>query len=377
VPRVALFPPAPSPLTAEGTVSIFLILVVILVVWEESSLYWKPLTEDFMMVDTDYDEKLIINLDISFYKLKCSEVSVDAVDYNGQQQIAVEHEIYKLSRGDKDQDLGMYKKQTAMGNSEGETYLPPGYCGSCYGAARQTYGQEKCCNTCEELKEAYRAYGRSEKLTNTAPQCVRERKYGSLPDEYGCRVRGTIRVNKMEGNFHIAAGASHPQQHQDHSHHIHHINRTTINAFDISHHINHLSFGSHFFPQQEFPLDNTDFIAPGLGNLVYYLKLVPTVYETLWGERAFTNQFSSYHHYTPVDTTQAHYRLPGVFFKYEFYPMRITYVERSKSFFQFLLRVFAILGGMYGIVRMAFTLVSTCIAMRSRESARRFDDLFG
>ena len=55
--------------------SIFLILVVILVVWEESSLYWKPLTEDFMMVDTDYDEKLIINMDISFYKLKCSGTS--------------------------------------------------------------------------------------------------------------------------------------------------------------------------------------------------------------------------------------------------------------------------------------------------------------
>lgn len=107
----------------------------------------------------------------------------------------MDHEIYKLSRGDKDQDLGMYTKQTNMGDSGGETYLPPGYCGSCYGSTRA--GDKQCCNTCDELKEAFRKYGRSEKLTNTLPQCVRERKYGALPDEFGCRVRGTIRVNKV------------------------------------------------------------------------------------------------------------------------------------------------------------------------------------
>jgi endoplasmic reticulum-Golgi intermediate compartment protein 3 len=302
---------------------------------------------------------------------------VDAVDYNGQQQINVDHEIYKMSRGDKDQDLGMYKKITGMGDKTGETYLPPGYCGSCFGAVSGFGEEARCCNTCDELKEAYRQYGRSEKLTNTAPQCVRERKYGALPDEFGCRVRGTIRVNKMEGNFHIAAGSSHGQQHQDHSHHIHHVNRSTINSFDISHHINHLSFGSLFYPGQEFPLDNTDYIAPGLGNLVYWVQLVPTVYETVTGDRAFTNQFSSYPHYTPVDTSKPNYRLPGVFFRYEFYPMRITYVESSKSFFSFLLRVFAILGGMYGIVRMGFTFIGTCIAFRSVDAAKRFDDIFG
>merc|ERR1712137_691102 len=297
----------------------------------------------------------------------CSEVSVDAVDFNGEQQIAVDREIYKLSRGEKDQDLGMYKRQTEMGSSTGETYLPPGYCGSCYGAS--VAGKDQCCNTCDELKAAFRRYGRSEKLTNTLPQCVRERKYGVLPDEFGCRVRGTIRVNKMEGNFHMAAGMSHPQQHQDHSHHIHHINKTAIKSYDLSHHINHLSFGSYFYPGQEFPLDNTDFIAPGLGSLTYYIQLVPTVYENRFRERAMTNQFSYYYHYTPVDVSQQHYKLPGVFFKYEFYPMRITYVERTKSFYEFLVRVFAILGGMYAIVKVSFAALVSFSSGRSREAA--------
>src|SRR3990167_1988736 len=136
----------------------------------------------------------------------------------------------------------------------------------------------------------------------------------------------------MEGNFHIAAGSSHPQKHADHSHHIHHINKTAIQSYDISHHIHHLSFGELFYPSQTFPLDNTDFIAPGLfrlfssfllyfsyilllnqglGNLVYYIQLVPTIYETLTHQKAHTNQFSVYGHYTAVDNTQQHYKLPG------------------------------------------------------------------
>ena len=55
-----------------AVVTVFLIVVAILVIWEESSIYFKPITEDFMMVDTDLTEKLIINMDISFYKLRCS-----------------------------------------------------------------------------------------------------------------------------------------------------------------------------------------------------------------------------------------------------------------------------------------------------------------
>jgi len=363
----------PSKSHSGAFFSIFLFVVMVVIVWEESNTFFKPITEDFMMVDTDYSEELVINFDLSFYKLTCNEISVDAVDYNGEQQISVDHEIYKSSRDERGSDLGMYKKQTEMGSTEGDTYLPDDYCGSCFGASTNP---NQCCNTCATLKRIYRKYGRAESLANSSPQCVREKKYGVLPNEYGCRVRGTLRVNKMEGNFHIAAGFSHPQRHQDHTHHIHHINKTSIQNFDISHHINHLSFGEKFYPAQEFPLDNTDFIADGLGNLVYFIQLVPTVYETRAGAIAHTNQFSAYSHYTPVDTNQQHYKLPGVFFKYEFYPMRISYVERSKSFLALLVRVFAVLGGMYAIIRVGFTAIGSCIRMKSSSAADTFSDLF-
>lgn len=56
--------------------------------------------------------------------------------------------------------------------------------------------------------------------------------------------------------------------------------------------------------------------------------------------------------------------------------MRITYVERTKSLFEFLLRVFAILGGMYAIVRVIFAAISSFIGLRSKEAAQSFNDLF-
>lgn len=56
--------------------------------------------------------------------------------------------------------------------------------------------------------------------------------------------------------------------------------------------------------------------------------------------------------------------------------MRITYIERTKSFFEFLLRVFAILGGMYGIVRVCFAAISSFISLRSKEAAQSFNDIF-
>ena len=79
----------------------------------------------------------------------------------------------------------------------------------------------------------------------------------------------------MEGNFHVAAGTSHPQHHQDHTHHVHHINKTAIQTYDISHHISHLRFGNSEYPAQIFPLDNYEYIAEGpLSSLSFYFNFI-------------------------------------------------------------------------------------------------------
>ena len=95
-------------------------------------------------------------------------------------------------------------------------HLEPDYCGSCYGVAPlPTASKPNCCNTCEEVREAYAAASWAFGRGDNVEQCERE-GYGKRLDEQrneGCRIEGGIRVNKVVGNFHIAPGRS-LQQHE-------------------------------------------------------------------------------------------------------------------------------------------------------------------
>jgi hypothetical protein len=81
----------------------------------------------------------------------------------------------------------------------------PGYCGSCYGA--QTT-EEQCCNTCEEVREAYVNRGWSFGNPDGIEQCAKENYSEHLKEQTkeGCNVAGRIRINKVIGNLHLSPG---------------------------------------------------------------------------------------------------------------------------------------------------------------------------
>jgi len=59
----------------------------------------------------------------------------------------------------------------------------------------------------------------------------------AFADKEGCHLKGYILINKVPGNFHISSHA--------YAHQIGYVARQAgINALDLSHKINHLSFGS-------------------------------------------------------------------------------------------------------------------------------------
>jgi hypothetical protein len=84
------------------------------------------------------------------------------------------------------------RMHTELGSTEGITFLPEDYCGSCYGAI-----ENFCCNTCEELKQVFQDAGRSTSLTDSAPQCLRDKNIRAMPGEHGCRISGTLEVSKV------------------------------------------------------------------------------------------------------------------------------------------------------------------------------------
>ena len=125
-------------------------------------------------------------------------------------------------------------------------HLDPAYCGGCYGApAPPTAQKAGCCNTCEEVREAYAsvswAFGRGENVE----QCEREH-YSERLDaqrQEGCRIEGGLRVNKVIGNFHIAPGRSFSNGNT----HVHDLNNYFESPIEgghtFSHEIHHLRFG--------------------------------------------------------------------------------------------------------------------------------------
>src|SRR5690242_13777233 len=82
----------------------------------------------------------------------------------------------------------------------------PGYCGTCYGAEMRP---NQCCNSCDEVREVYRARGWSLPKLTEIEQCVAQGQTGDefqkeLENKEGCRMYGYLEVNKVAGNFHFA-----------------------------------------------------------------------------------------------------------------------------------------------------------------------------
>lgn len=187
---------------------------------------------------------------------------------------------------------------------EAATHLDPDYCGPCYGANPPTNGKkEGCCQTCDEVREAYAqaswAFGKGENVE----QCQREH-YGEHLDEQrreGCRIEGGLRVNKVIGNFHLAPGRSFSNGNM----HVHDLKNYWDAPPDathsFSHIIHHLRFGPQL-PDSVYkklgtealpwtyhhlnPLDGSrqETDDPNF-NYMYFVKIVPTSYLPLGWEK--------------------------------------------------------------------------------------------
>jgi len=287
-------------------------------------------------------------------------------------------------------------------HSEEAKHLDPEYCGECGGAPSPPNAVKAgCCNTCEEVREAYAqkqwAFGKGANIE----QCEREH-YGERIEAQrreGCRLEGVIRVNKVVGNFHVAPGRSFSSGNM----HVHDIanylevDLPTAEQHTMSHVIHQLRFGPQLPDElsdrwqwtdhhHTNPLDSTnqDAAEPAF-SFMYFIKVVSTSYLPLGWDPLFSSSLhSSSDVSTPlgahgvsagsqgsIETHQysvtSHKRslrggdasdeghkerlhaangIPGVFFNYDISPMKVINREaRPKTFTGFLTGVCAIIGG--------------------------------
>eukprot|EP01087_Luapelamoeba_hula_P025274 TRINITY_DN9957_c0_g1_i3.p1 TRINITY_DN9957_c0_g1~~TRINITY_DN9957_c0_g1_i3.p1 ORF type:complete len:337 (+),score=42.87 TRINITY_DN9957_c0_g1_i3:30-1013(+) len=255
--------------------------------------YASPTTQDTIFVDVSRQDKMLIELDITLINLQCNDAHLDFVDTTGQEDISISQDIEKI----------------------------------------EVNGEE-------EISDSNSVFKAFSALRNNQVKT-------------GCRIRGTAWVQKVEGNFHIAAGSSNNQDHGAHKHHMHHIQQSDL-GFDVSHRVNHFAFGTNW-PGRVSPLDGVIVRKNAMTQVNYMIKVVPTIFEKSSGEQLNTHQFSVTENVKESVPGALSFPLPGVFFKWELSPFMIKYSQSSgTTLAQFLTRLCAIAGGTFVVFGLAY-----------------------
>ncbi|XP_043713747.1 endoplasmic reticulum-Golgi intermediate compartment protein 3-like isoform X2 [Telopea speciosissima] len=333
-----------------GVITLASSIVMLLLFISELSLYLHAVTETELVVDTSRAETLRINFDVTFPALACSILSVDVMDVSGEQHLDVKHDIIKKridANGNvieaKQDGIGAPKIEKPLQSHGGRLEHNETYCGSCYGAEES---DDDCCNSCEEVREAYRKKGWGVSNPDLIDQCKREGFLQRIKEEEGegCNLYGFLEVNKVAGNFHFAPGKSFQQSNV----HVHDLLPFQKDSFNISHKINRLSFGE-YFPGVVNPLDGVQWMQQiPSGMYQYFIKVVPTVYTDINGHTIQSNQFSVTEHFRGGEFGRPS-SLPGVFFFYDLSPIKVTFREEHVSLLHFLTSVCAIVGGVFTV----------------------------
>lgn len=334
--------------TYEGAaVTIVSACIMALLFLLELNDYLSPNVTEELFVDTSRSPVMSINLDIIFPTISCEFLALDAMDSSGEQHLMLQHQIYKRRMDLAGNPIEEPKKEeiNLKGNEVAVVNKTEKECGSCYGAG---FRPDQCCNTCEEVKEAYRQRKWAFPDPQNITQCQNEKYADKLKNAFseGCQIYGTLTVNRVGGSFHIAPGQSFSINHV----HVHDVQPFASTSFNTSHLIKHLSFGHTIDNAKTNPLDESSIIAEeGAMMFQYHIKIVPTAYMRRNGSVILTNQFSVTRHKKVISILNGESGMPGAFFSYELSPLMVKYTERTRSFGHFLTNVCAIIGGVYTV----------------------------
>lgn len=342
--------------TAGGVITIVSSLFMALLFFSELRLFTKVTTVNELSVDTSRGEMLEIHFDLTFPRMPCAWLGVDAMDISGEVQLEVDHDVYKrrLAADGTPLDDGIKHEmgpsaQPMPTNNGSDPTLDPNYCGSCYGSQSR---EGQCCNTCAQVREAYRTKGWALLDVEKVEQCHHEGYKEEIQEQKGegCHLWGELHINKVAGNFHFAPGRSYQQGNM----HIHDLSPFAGQNFDFTHTIHKLAFGQEY-PGMKNPLDGVvvrQQVAQedNSGLYQYFLKVVPTSYVDQHNATILTNQFSVTEHFRETASpTAGGGQLPGLFLFYDLSPIKVRFQESRMSFLSFVTSLCAIIGGIFTV----------------------------
>ncbi|CAI0448495.1 unnamed protein product [Linum tenue] len=335
-----------------GVITLVSSLVMFFLFISEFRLYLHTVTETKLLVDTARGETLRINFDVTFPAIPCSLLSLDAMDISGEKHFDIRHDITKKrinAHGHvieaKQSGIGAPTIEKPLQKHGARLEHGETYCGSCYGADT---ADDHCCNTCEEVQEAYRKKGWALTNADMLDQCKREGFIQQVKEEVGegCNIHGSLEVNKVAGNFHFIPGKSFHQSNIF----IHDLLAFEKDSYNVRHADNNRKSSVQWTHDSPNGMHQY-FIKCGMDEIIIIISLlqvVPTVYTNTRGHTIRSNQYSVTEHMRHVDFIRAN-SFPGVFFFYELSPIKVVYKEEHISFLHFLTNICAVIGGIFTV----------------------------
>ncbi|EGN98335.1 hypothetical protein SERLA73DRAFT_109778 [Serpula lacrymans var. lacrymans S7.3] len=327
-----------------------------------------------IIVDRSRGEKLSVRMNMTFPRVPCYLLSLDIMDISGEQQRDVSHNIHKTRITPEGGPVpgarnGELRNEIDKLNDQRSN----GYCGSCYGGVEPEGG---CCNSCEDVRQAYVNRGWSFNNPDNIEQCVAEGWSEKLKDqaEEGCNISGRLRVNKVIGNINVSPGRSFQSSSRNFYELVPYL-REDNNRHDFSHVIHEFSFmtddeynlhkaklGKDMKQRMgiaENPLDGLNAKTNKAQYMFqYFLKVVSTQFRTIDGKTINTHQYSATHFERDLSkgsqggdngegvvTQHGVSGVPGAFFNFEISPILVVHSEGRQSFAHFLTSTCAIVGG--------------------------------
>ncbi|NWI99314.1 ERGI2 protein, partial [Crypturellus undulatus] len=299
--------------TSGGTVSLIAFTTIAFLTIMEFMVYRDTWMKYEYEVDKDFTSKLRINIDITV-AMRCQYVGADVLDL----------------------------AETMVASADGLIYEP----------VINFSFIAKCCYTLifrmlqliqNRLQEEHSLQDVIFKSAfKSASTALPPREDNSLQSPDACRIHGHLYVNKVAGNFHITVGKAipHPRGHA------HLAALVSHESYNFSHRIDHLSFGE-LIPGIINPLDGTEKIASDHNQMFqYFITVVPTKLHT-YKISAETHQFSVTERERVINHAAGSHGVSGIFMKYDISSLMVTVTEEHMPFWQFLVRLCGIVGGIF------------------------------
>jgi len=340
--------------------------------------YRRVYMDTSILVDKSRGQHLTVWVNVTFPRVPCYLLSLDVMDVSGEVQRDISHQILKTRLDSNALPIPNSHSDDPRNDIDRlNEARQDNYCGSCYGGQPPDGG---CCNTCDQVREAYLNRGWSFSRPESIEQCVAEGWADKLKDQAseGCNLSGRIRVNKVAGNIHLSPGRSFQTSTYQNVYELVPYLREEGHRHDFSHTIHQLAFyADDEYDQkknstsQEFkkkmgiivnPLDQAEWQTTQADYMFqYFLKVVSTQFRTLDSKMINTHQYSATQFgrdlgkgMQETDKIGLHVAhgasgVPGVFLNYEISPILVVHAETRQSFAHFLTSTCAIVGGVLTI----------------------------